>query len=180
MLIQAEKKNRKDRRRKMLQCFSGALLKKTNSLLCKLRKKGHWICKSINLCFAASDTSGPIRFSPSVLPLPVSLPSPFLPLSSSSPSLALALIFPPSNRSILSCKSLHSPEGHWMFKILASCNLSITRFRPACYGTRGGHEETSIFRWPFWIFHKTSECQLNTRRPFDPPLPKKSQRGSPR
>lgn len=112
-------------------------------------------------------------------PLPLSLPSlPFFSLPYPPPPLALALIFPSlSNASILSCKSAESLRANGCFKILASCNLSITRFRPACHATRGGYKETSVFRWPFWIFHKASECQLNTQHPFDPSAPT-SQQGS--
>lgn len=103
--------------------------------------------------------------------------------TSSSPlfllSLLLLLFFPHYPTDLYWAVCLRSPLGQWMFKILASCNLSIIRFRPAWLPTTGGHKETFIFCWPFWIFYKTSDCQLNTPRPFDPPAPK-SQHGSSR
>lgn len=79
--------------------------------------------------------------------------------SSSSPlfllSLLLLLFFPRYPTDLYWAVCLRSPLGQWMFKILASCNLSITRFRPAWLPTTGGHKETFIFCWPFWIFYKT-------------------------
>lgn len=87
-----------------------------HSVLREARKRGDWICISMNPCFLASNT---FAFSCSSPCLPLSHgPLPLLALpsihhllfSALSPQLALALIFSSlSNWSILSCMSPESP-----------------------------------------------------------------------
>lgn len=128
-----------------------------HSVLREARKRGDWICISMNPCFLASNIFAFSCSSSHTAPF-LYFPTPPS-TSSSSPlfllSLLLLLFFPRYPTDLYWAVCLRSPLGQWMFKILASCNLSITRFRPAWLPTTGGHKETFIFCWPFWIFYKT-------------------------